>query len=170
MAELKGVEELNEVIEQFFVELGYDEIECSLDLDFAYYVGTDEITYSLFQMEEADEGFRQYLNKVYPNIPECSLFVISLLHELGHHITIPQYSKENFEAWSIVKKLLEKQKADTPKEKIEKQIKYCSLFDEAIATKTAVDILIAEYDFIHSYEEKIFKAILKFYEINQIEG
>lgn len=170
MAELKGVEELNEVIEQFFVELGYDEIECSLDLDFAYYVGTDEITYSLFQMEEADEGFRQYLNKVYPNIPECSLFVISLLHELGHHITIPQYSKEKFEAWSIVKKLLEKQEANTPKERIEKQIKYCSLFDEAIATKTAVDILIAEYNFIHSYEEKIFKAILKFYEINQIEG
>ena len=170
MAKLKGVKELNKVIEQFFVELGYDEIECSLDLDFAYYVGTDEITYSLFQMEEADKGFRQYLNKVYPNIPECSLFVISLLHELGHHITIPQYSKENFETWSTVKKLLEEQEANTPKEKIEKQIKYCFLFDEAIATKAAVDILIAEYDFIHSYEEKIFKAIFKFYEKNQIEG
>lgn len=168
--ELKGVDELNEVFEQFFVELGYPEIECDIDAEFAYYYGTDEITYTLFSIPEADEGFRQYLNINYPTMPNCSMFVFSLLHELGHHITMAQYSKKDFKKWKVEKAKIETKKADTPKEMIENQIAYCGLFDEKIATAEAVKILIANYEYIQEFEKTWYNAVMKFYQKNNIEN
>lgn len=170
MMELKGVDELNEVFEQFFVELGYPEIECDIDTDFAYYYGTDEITYSLFSMEEADEGFMRYVNLNYPQMPSCSLFVLSLLHELGHHITMPKYNKADHRKWEIEKAKIENIKANTPKERIEKQIAYCGLFEEKIATAEAIKILIANYDYIHNFEKVWYKAVMNFYKKNNVEN
>jgi len=165
---LVGIDELNEIMEQFFIELGYDEIECCLETDFCYYLGTDEIAYSLVSMENADKGFKKFLENTYENIPPCSLFVISLLHELGHHITLPLYSKKIKKEWSIKKSLVESKKADTDEEKIQKQIEYCNLPEEKIATDKAIEILLENYKFIHSYEKTIFKAIKNFYKKNNI--
>ena len=170
MMELKGVDELNEVFEQYFVELGYPEIECDIDTDFAQYYGTDEITYSLFEMPEADEGFRRYVNLTYPQMPYCSIFVLSLLHELGHHITLPKYNKAQHKKWEIETAEVENRKAVTPEEKIKKQIDYCGLFSEKIATAEAVKILIANYDYIHNFETVWQEAVMSFYRKNNIEN
>lgn len=170
MAKLKGVKRLNSVIEQFFVELGYPEIECDLGFDFAYYYGCDEIDYTIFSMSEADEGFRRYLKTTYPKMPKCSLFVFSLLHELGHHLTMPSFSDEDFKNYKIKKDAIENEIANTPKEKIARQIKYCSLPDEAIATQKAVEILLENYNYITDFEKTCFKEIKRFYLVNNIKN
>ncbi len=167
---LKGISKLNSVFEQFFVDLGYPEIECSLAPDFAYYYGTDEITYSLFAMPEANEGFKRYLKMTYPKMPKCSMFVFSLLHELGHHITMPKYSEKDFKKWTRAKAKIEKQIPHTSEEKIKRQIIYCGLFDEKIATAEAVKILLMNYDYIHSFEKVWYKAVMDFYKKNNIKN
>ena len=165
--ELFGVDELNEVIEQFFFELGY-EIDCCLESDFSYYTGSEEIAYSLFIMENSDKGFKEFLKRAYSEIPSCSLFVISLLHELGHYLTIPTFTENEKRFFAFKKFILEKRKAKTDEEQIQKQIDYCYLPEEKIATDKAIEILITNYDFIHTYEKTIFSAILDFYKKNNI--
>ena len=166
--ELKGVEKLNKVFEQFFADLGYDEIECKISTEFAYYHANNLITYSLLEMPLLDIGFRNYLKKTYPCMPECSMMVFSLLHELGHHLTMDNINKKKWLKCKKAKKIVEKRKCYTNHDVIQKQFDYCKLFDEAQATKKAVYILIENYDYIIDFEEIWYNAVMNFYAENNI--
>ena len=166
---LKGEEKLNKIFNQFFVELGYPEIETELTNEFCYYYGQDKITYTLLEMPLSDIGFKNYLKKTYPTMPECSMFIFSLLHELGHHVTMPLFfgSKK----WRVCKKrksIVERMKDTTEEQEIKKQEKYCALYDEAIATKEAVKILIENYDYIVKFEKVWYNAVIDFYKENGV--
>ena len=57
----------------------------------------------------------------------------------------------------------------TDEQMIAKQIRYCKLYEEAIATKKAVEILIANYDYILEFEKTWFKAVMNFYKENGLD-
>lgn len=159
----KSVEKLNNAIEKFFADLGYEEIRCFLDMDFAYYFDTEEISYTLFELPYADIGFKQYLEKNFPKMPECSIFVISLLHELGHHLTFNDISEKKYNKCWEEKQNLKNMPTDTPEQIIARQFKYCGIYDEKIATEKAVEILIKNYEIISRNEYMIYSAIINFY-------
>ena len=165
--EVIGEERLTAFIEKFFAELGFDEIECFLDNDFAYYGNTQEISYTLFSYEYSDAGFQKYLEQTFDYIPECLIMTFSLLHELGHYINKTRTKKE-FLVYKKWANKLHKKRARTREEIIQKQIDYCSLKHEAVATKTAVRILINNYPFIKNWEMKLKKELTLFYEKNDI--
>ena len=162
-----GEERLTAFIQNFFAELGFNEIECFLDNDFAYYNNTQEISYTLFSYEYSDAGFQKYLEQTFDYVPECLIMTLSLLHELGHYIH-RNHTKKEFLRYKKWANKLHKKKARTKEEIIAKQIAYCSLKEEAIATKTAVQILINNYPFIKTWERKLKKELTLFYEKNNI--
>ena len=83
---------------------------------------------------------------------------------------MPRYNKRDYKKWEIEKAKVENIKAITPKEKIEKQIAYCGLFEEKIATAEAVKILTENYEYIHSFETVWKKAVKRFYKENNVEN
>lgn len=166
---LNGVEKLDAIITSFFEMLGYSEIICFLDAEFAYYHTTKEIGYSLFEMPLYDIGFKTYLKKRYPNMKECSMFIFSLLHELGHYLTWDSISKKDKLKAKKMKKRLEKRREFTAQDTIQKQIEYCNLADERIATAKAVEILEKNYDTIINFEEIWFNAVMDFYTENGVD-
>ena len=167
---VKGKKELNKAIHTLFEELGYDEIECSLESEFAYYPTKERIAYSLIEMPYSDIGFKEYLKETYPDCPECSMFVFSLLHELGHHLTLDDIEDNVYNKCWQQKRRLEKREPKTDKARIKLQKDYCKIYDEAIATETAVEILKNNYRIILNFEKVWFNAVMKFYERNGLKN
>ena len=163
---LNGIEELNDFFENFFFELGFEDIECFLAPDFAYYAGTNEISYSLIENSICDEAFSEYLKIKYPNAPTISMFIFSFLHELGHYLTLPKVSKKKLRKWKKKKKMLEKNVVCNSTDLFNLQFAYCNLPDERIATQKAVELLINNYDFIKQFEIYAMKMIQDFYKKN----
>lgn len=173
MAELIGVELLNERIEYFLADLGYNNICCDLDIEFSYIYErktSPKITYSFFSEPITDRGFKKYLEDTFgSSIPYCSIFTISLLHELGHHITIPRLSKKRLEKAIKEKERLENNyKGTTDRELSELQYNYCKLYIERIATKKAIQIIRNNREKIEDFEKDFFNAVERFYKINNI--
>ena len=169
---IKGIEKLNSIVEKFFIGLGYPEITCNLNVDFSYCPNLEEITYSLFEVPIEQEAFKTFLKKHYPKKPYCSIFTISLLHELGHHITYYNYNKRELFIQKIKKAQLNikyKILAFLNVNNLFKwQIDYMNLKEEKTATDTAVKILEKHYNFIHNYEKTLQQAILNFYKENNV--
>lgn len=163
---LNGIEELNEFFENFFFELGFEDIECFLAPEFAYYVGTNEISYSLIENSISDAAFSEYLKIKYPNAPTINMFVFSLLHELGHYLTLPSVSKKKFRKWKKRKKMLEKTVVNNDTDLFNLQLAYCNLPDEKIATEKAIELLIENYDYLKQFEIRAIEIIHNFYKKN----
>lgn len=141
----KLMEKLNDCVDDFFNELGYGEITSSLEDEFAYYPETEEITYTLFDIAYFDLGFQKYIQTNYPNCPTISIFTLSLLHELGHHITRDSLNPVEWLYSSFEKKAFHSKKANNMEDAIAMQMKYCNLYDERIATRKAIEILEENY-------------------------
>lgn len=169
MNKLKGIEKLDNIITSFFEQLGYDEITCFMATDFAYYGNTNEISYTLFEMPLYDIGFKKYLKNHFPNMKECSVFLVSLLHELGHHLTWDGISKKQKLKGKKMKKRLERRRDYTSEDIIQKQIDYCNIYEERIATAKAVEILEEKYNIIVNFEEVWFNAVMDFYRENSVD-
>lgn len=171
MAELylTGVEELNDCITDFICKLGYDEVDCFLSTDFEYYDSTKEIGYSLFESASASEGLIEFIRKNYFHLPKCSLFTFSLLHELGHYLTLDSFTqKEKDDYYEEIEKYTI-EKYDSKEEIKRKQMKYSATAIEKAATDVAIDILRCYYDIITDFEMEVKKKILEFYEKNNVE-
>lgn len=165
---LWSVEKLNAVFSEFFADLGYPEITARLDTEFSYWYAEDIITYTLFEMPLTDIGFMTYIKDTYKDIPQCSIMVLSLLHELGHHITIESLSKKKMLKSKKDKKRLAKKSAYSDRDIISRQITYCKIYDEMLATKKAIEILRDNYDYILSFESVWYEAVKEFYAKNNI--
>jgi len=167
---LRGKKELNKAIHSLFDMLGYSEITCELSTEFAYHPITEKITYTLIEMPYNDIGFKEYLKETYSDCPECSMFVFSLLHELGHHLTLDDIEDSVYNKCWKQKERLEKKTPKTIKGKINLQKAYCKIYDEAIATETAVEILKNNYKKILEFEAIWFSAVMKFYNKNGLKN
>lgn len=159
------VEMLDCLIDKFFENLGFDEVECFMDLDFAYYDTTKEVSYTLFELPLCDYGFKKYLMNTYPNIELCSMFTFSLLHELGHYVTWSGISRKNRLKSKKDKKRVERIKTYTDSDIINKQIAYCGVYEERIATREAVRILENNREVIKDFEKEFFDTLHKYYDI-----
>ena len=58
----------------------------SMDTDFFYDPEEDDITYAFVVSEINDKMFMDCVHSIEPNL-NCDIFLLSLLHEVGHHFT-----------------------------------------------------------------------------------
>lgn len=154
---------ITEIIEDFYSELGFS-ISCFCDTEFAYFPTTEEISYSLFELPPADEGYKQFVKQYYNFDIPCSMFTFSLLHELGHYLTLKDISKKTLRNIRKAKKYMNKRVCKTFNDCVTLQIIYCSLQDEKKATEQAISLINNNYQLIMDYDYLIYKEIHKFYQ------
>lgn len=150
-------EKLNKIIETFFKGLGYD-IEVEQSDEFCAYCKDDVISYTLHDTAYNDLAFMNYIRNNY-KIPPISIFTMSLLHELGHIITYPRLNKVKYFKAHLKKQAIEKMTVNNMKKAIAVNTYYCGLYDEAIATKKAVELLLKNYNWCLKFEYHFQEAL-----------
>ena len=58
----------------------------SIDTDFFYDPEEDDVTYAFVVSEKNDRMFMECVHSIAPNLT-CDIFLLSVLHEIGHHYT-----------------------------------------------------------------------------------
>ena len=141
---------IDKLIETFFEGMGYN-LKVKQSDEFAYY-SNGLITYTLHDTAYNDIGFAKYIRKHYKNIPECSLFTLSLLHELGHHITMPTLNRKKWRKAKAIKKKIENVTVNSMEKAIAILMIYSNLYDERIATDKAIELLKKNYKWVLRFE------------------
>lgn len=123
---------LVEMIDNFLEPFGCDS---DFDSDFFYDAEEERVYFSILIAERSERLFKEYILKTF-HVNIENAFMISLLHEVGHHYTLNKFSKRE-----IKKAHLEKQKIEQELEKSDNDLTYSRYFDiniEKIATEWAV--------------------------------
>jgi hypothetical protein len=120
------------------------------------------INYNINDIEESVIlGYVDFFKKNYNKVPYCTMFTFSLLHELGHCLTLPE-ANENYCFRSFKAKQRISEKVDNQKITLRQaQYYYCGLYVERIANDKAVEILNNNYEIIKSFDEKLKRYLTK---------
>ena len=81
-------------INNYCKKFGIDKVFC--DNEFSYFPETNRISYTIIQYT-TDDIIIQLINKKYNVDIEPFYFIFSLLHEIGHHMTIDELTDEEWE-------------------------------------------------------------------------
>ena len=72
--------------------------------DFCYYYHKQVVQYALLHNEKTDNNFLQFFDEYGLNYSAISPFVISLLHELGHAVTMSSFTEKEYEEDEQIKR------------------------------------------------------------------
>lgn len=154
---------LDKHIAKYCKKFGIENVFC--DKEFAYYSEKEAISYTIF-CYTTDETFINAVNEKY-NVDITNFsFIFSLLHEIGHHMTIDELTEEDMEneifARSIIPLLDDSERMEA----------YMNLTAEDLATSWAIDYIDSHIEecikvqkrFLkiidHIYKKKSFKKVL----------
>lgn len=124
---------LVEMVDDFLEPFGCDS---DFDSDFSYDPEDNRVYFSIIVAERSDRLFKQYVS-TYFNFEAPSIFMLSLLHEVGHAYTLHTFSKLRLETAHEAKKIIEEALEMDDCDEI-----YSLYFDlsiEKVATAWAVD-------------------------------
>lgn len=87
---LIGQKKLEKGMERVFYYYTNVDLPMKLDADFYYHTEKEKVFFSLLVSERSDRCFKTFINRNYQFevSSDIELFVISVLHEIGHHKTI----------------------------------------------------------------------------------
>ena len=124
---------LVEMVDDFLSPFGCDS---DFSSDFSYDPEDDRVYFSIIVAERSDRLFKQYVSTHF-QFETPSIFMLSLLHEVGHAYTLHTFSKTKMkiahEAKKAIEKALENDNSD------ETYSLYFDLEIEKVATAWAVD-------------------------------
>lgn len=126
------------LVDDFLEPFGLDS---ELDSDFGYDLNDDTIYFSLLITERSDKLFKEYIEKTFHFIVP-NIFIISLLHEVGHYFTLYSFSKMKLKNAHQTKELIENELEKITTDDPLYDIVYSKYFDlniEKAATAWAID-------------------------------
>lgn len=132
---------------------------------FCYCLVSSTINYTL--LEEPEEKY--FLNHVFslaPDLAGYDGFLISFLHELGHHYTLDELSEDEVDESLSAKYRISDEYTDG---RVDLQEEYYNLPDEAAATNWAIEYIRNNREKIDEFWSKLLNAIVQFYEANVTE-
>lgn len=166
MAKLKGMKKLNKTISAELKPFGISKAVCSDE--YSYNFVDESVNFKLTENEIEDRWFTEFIKERF-NYNVRYPFVMSLLHEIGHH-------KANDEITDAIQDFCENEKeritaemfnADSEySKKLEWQ--YFNLPDEIMATQWAVTYAIKHPKKIKKMWVKMKEALINFYKINGV--
>lgn len=124
---------LIEKVDDFLAPFG---IDSDFDSDFSYDPTEERVYFTILISERSDRLFKEYITTHF-NFENFNIFVMSLLHEVGHFYTLYNFSKEKRKEDKRLKRNIEKQLTKNDSDEV-----YSSYFDldiEKAATAWAVD-------------------------------
>jgi len=163
---LKGIHRVNKVINKFIKPFG---CKAKIDLDFSYYHDKKIITWSPMVLEKADKYFIKFVNDKYENI-NADVFLWSLLHEVGHHMTHDKWSDEDLKNFMTEKEHIENYINDDLSVGEEEHIYelYFNVKDEQCATEWAAQYMIENQNEVFNFWNDFIKVFNKFIKLNDI--
>lgn len=149
---------INEYTEQTFGLVA----DCGLD--FAFYpdacVGEPDVTYSLIVTERFDRLYSKFIEEKFGVV--VPVFLISLLHEVGHYFTNDYWTNTEQRYFAKQKELL------NPEDDIDTLV-YFQILDEYYATKWAIEYIQEHPQEIEEFWNKVRAQIENFYKENGYE-
>ena len=164
---LRGKKNLIEVVTKIVKEFGLEGAILSYQ-EWEYNRKTNKIKFT-FRIDWTDKVFNDFLADEFDLI-NPDIFIISLLHEVGHYMTDNKFNVfDNLYLWSVKQDNLAKLNTITD----EKELKaleyiYFRLPDEYAATEWAVDYYKSHPQKIAKMTAKVNKALCKFNKKNGI--
>ena len=163
---IKGVKKLNKTISAQLAPFGIS--KAVLTDEYAYHFDTEKVTYKITDGDIEDIWFAEFIEERF-GYHVTNSFIISLLHEIGHHkandaITDDVYDFCLSEKERIAEEMLTAD--DEYSKKLEWQ--YFNLPDEIMATQWAVNYAINHPKKLIKMWDVMQKAFNKFYTKNNI--
>lgn len=124
---------LVEMVDKFLEPFGVDS---DFSSDFSYDPEDDRVYFSIIVTERSDRLFKQYVSTHFHFDPP-SIFMLSLLHEVGHAYTLSSFSELRLRSAHQAKREIEKELEKNDSDEV-----YSLYFDlsiEKVATAWAVD-------------------------------
>ena len=164
---VKGTRKLNKAISAVLAPFGI--AGAKLSDEYSYHYDTEKIYYKVTENAIEDIWFLEFIEERFGYKPKYP-FVMSLLHEVGHH-----EANDEIEGALLDFCLMEKQRIaeemetadDEESKKLEWQ--YFNLPDEIMATAWAVNFSKNNPDMVEQMWTKMRKAFYKFYTANGLD-
>ena len=144
---------LVEMVDEFLSPFGCDS---DFSSDFSYDPEDDRVYFSIIVSERADRLFKEYVSTHF-HFETPSIFMLSLLHEVGHAYTLHTFSKMRLETAHEAKKIIEEALEMDDSDEI-----YSLYFDlsiEKVATAWAVDYYRANRKRCDDFYSKFVSAL-----------
>ena len=166
MAKVKGAKTLNKTISKELSPFGIKKAVCTDEYSYSYNKAV--VTYKLTENTTEDIWFTDFIKERFGYEVRYP-FIMSLLHEVGHHKNNDDVVGEVYDFCLAEKKRIEEemQTANAEKSK-ELEWQYFNLPDEIMATAWAVDYARKHPKKIKKMWKKSKKALMDFYEKNGI--
>lgn len=146
------------LVDEFLKPFG---IDSDFSSDFSYDPEDERVYFSIMVSERADRLFKQYVSSHF-HFETPSIFMLSLLHEVGHAYTMPTLSKLRIDADHQAKEIIEEALSIDDDDEI-----YSLYFDlgiERVATAWAVDYYKAHKERCDNFYSKFLNALKSEYE------
>lgn len=168
---LKGTKKIKRIIKNFLAENGFGNLNIGLDVDFAYIHSYDteeepHIIYFSLTVPN-DNGFLENLYRRYKPQFVCDIALISLFHEIGHHVTWDYFTEEEHDFFHRQKELIERELSID--DNAEMRDLYFGVADEDMATRWAIDYMTQNAEKVAIFWNDLASAIQEFYVKNGID-
>ena len=166
-----GKRRVKKIINNFLKEFG---VKAKFGKSFCYYPEKELINVSFtVPVDDTDANmFMMNFNNVEPAI-KADTFLMALLHELGHQMTVDELTTEEEEE-SFKKRIevnaINLKKNSTPEEVAKANYEYFNMPDEAAATNWAIDYIRNNTEKVAEFWNELQPAIMKYYKLNRIGG
>ena len=164
MAKVKGVKVLNKAITKELSAFGIKKAVCTDE--YSYLFDKKMVTYKLTEGTVEDKWFTKFIKERFDYDVRYP-FIISLLHEVGHHKVNDDISGEVYEFCMAEKaRIQEEMLTAVGKESKKLEWQYFNLPDEIMATKWAVDYAKKHPKKVKKMWKNSQKALMDFYKKN----
>ena len=162
MAKLKGLKRVNRIINEFLDQFG---LTAQLESEFSYWRDDFHIGYALVVVDAADKYFLPFCEHI-DNRVKADAFLISLMHEVGHHFTQFSFSDETWEQNNEVKEYISVALGKCPDKAAKWNNVYFNLETEKAATAWGLNYLATHSEEVAEFWAELQPAIMRFYRKN----
>lgn len=169
MSKLKGkkiLKEMNDLINELVSPFG---VKAKLGTDFCYLHEKKTVYYCFAVPDRFRETWNRWVRSRCPYV-NCDLFLTSLMHEVGHHMTIDTITPEIQRFCDEMKEEIEKWATDDSHiSSTELDFMYYGLYDELAATDWGLNYIANAPKVCREFWKKFQPLLLKFYEVNNVD-
>jgi hypothetical protein len=165
----KGVRKLNNAVSAILAPFGISKARYDDENGYTYYPTNHKVTFKILEENIGDELFIDFIKDTFDfTVPNS--FIISLLHEVGHHYTLDLIDDETYNYCYDEKQRISEElsKAETYEDIKALFYQYFMLPDELEATTWAVDYAESHPRKIKIMWNKVRETIYEFCENNDI--
>ncbi len=162
MIELKGIEKVEKIINNFTAQFG---VTAMFDTEFEAFCDEKKVGYTLIGTSESNGNFIEDAVKRYPEV-NADIFLWALMHEIGHCLTDYQWTEAEKEYFWMQKDAISESEVDWEY----MNTWYHAIPDEFAATQWAGEFMRNHPKKMARFWKKLQKALMDMYNENGLLG